>query len=44
MLYIKLITREILSSKARFISIMIIIFLGVASYTWLKYSYKDLYK
>ena len=42
MLYIKLITREILSSKARFISIMIIIFLGVASYTGLKSASPDL--
>jgi len=40
--YKKSITREILSSKARFISILVIIFLGVAFYSGIKSSGPDL--
>ncbi|MEW8995271.1 FtsX-like permease family protein [Clostridium sp.] len=40
--YRKSITREILSSKARFISILVIIFLGVAFYSGIKSSGPDL--
>lgn len=42
--YKKSITREILSSKARFISILAIIFLGVAFYSGIKSSGPDLKK
>ncbi len=42
--YRKSITREILSSKARFISILAIIFLGVAFYSGIKSSGPDLKK
>ena len=41
--YKKSITREILSSKARFASILVIILLGVAFYSGIKSSGPDIY-